>query len=258
MLAVCFLSACSDDTQSNSPTISAEARRTALESAMQHLDAGRTVEALAITSKLLLRDPNSINTLEKHAVVLLGEAQRLERLGNSDAANTRREEALESYIAACTHPEVLGETQFSTAQLAHMLGEIDVAISLYKQSHKKLPNDFRSALWLAQIDLLAQDWDSANHWITESLQRNPNEPSTLISAGLIEANLGDCEKAMAFTNRATHIQPNNESFRLIQARVLRMCGDPVRAIEILSALNSTSVVKDEMERCIQMRENNEH
>ncbi len=251
MIAVCFLTACSRDSQPSTPTISAEARRTVLESAMQHLDAGRTVEALAITSKLLLGDPNSIDTLEKHAIVLLGEAERLERLGNSETANTRKKEALDSYIAACMHQEVQGETQFSAAQLAHMLGEIEVATSLYKQSHQKLPNDFRSALWLAQIDLLTENWNSANLWITESLQRKPNEPLALISAGLIQANLGDCDQAMAFTNKAIRLQAHDESFRLMQARVLRICGDAIRAIEILSALSSSQVVKREIKLCKQ-------
>ena len=258
LLTVCALGACSRDAEPRSSTITTEARHSALASAMQHLDAGRTVEALAITSKLILRDPNSIISLEKHAVVLLGEADRVERLGNSTTANTRREEALEAYLAACSHQEVRGETQFSTAQLAHMLGEIELAVSLYKQSHKKLPNDFRSSLWLAQIDLLSQNWKSANHWITESLQRNPIEPSTLISAGLIQANLGDCEKALTLTNRAIRLQPNDENFRLMQARVLRMCGEPTRAIEILSALTLSQVVTDEIELCKLLMDPDDH
>jgi len=257
LLAVCFLTCCSSDSEPSTPPLSTEARRAALDSAMQHLDAGRTVEALAITSKLIVRDSNSIDTLEKHAIVLLAEASRIEKLGNSAHANSRREEALESYVAACSHLHVKGETQFSAAQLAHMLGETELAVSLYKKSHQKLPRDGRSALWLAQIDLLSQNWDSANYWIAESLQRNANEPSTLISAGLIQANLGDCEKAMDFTSKAIRIKPNDQNFRLMQARVLRICGDPIRAIEILSALEPSQVVKDEIARCKQLKVNHE-
>jgi len=258
LLAVCFLASCSSDTEPNSTSISAEARRTALDSAMQHLDAGRTVEALAITSTLITRDPNSIDTLEQHALVLLAEAARVEKLGNMTIANTRREEALESYVAACSHQNVKGETQFSAAQLAHMLGEIELAISFYKQSHQKLPSDGRSALWLAQIDLLSKNWDQANYWITESLQRNSKEPSALISAGLIQANLGDCEKAMDWTTKAIRIKPNDQNFRLMQARVLRICGDPIRALELLSSLTSSQVVKDEIALCKQRKVDHEY
>ena len=225
---------------------------------MQHLNAGRTVEALAITSKLILRDPNSIDTLEKHAIVLLAEAARVETLGESAIARTRREEALEAYIAVCTHLNVHGETQFSAAQLAHMLGEIELAISLYKQSHEKLKHDGRSALWLAQIDLLSTNWSEANYWITESLTRNPKEPTALISAGLIQANLGDCENALLSTKSAIRMQPNNQNFRLMQARVLRICGDPERAIEILSSLTPSQVVRDEIELCKEIKVNHEH
>ena len=258
LLAVCFLAACSRDAGPSTPAIPAETRRTALESAMQHLDAGRSVEALAITSKLILRDPNSIDALEKHAIVLLAEAARLESLGNSPIANTHRENALESYIAACSHQDVKGETQFSAAQLAHMLGKIELAISLYMESHEKLIHDGRSALWLAQIDLLAQNWSEANEWISKSLQRNPKEPSALISAGLIQANLGNCEDAKAYTNKAIRLQPNDQNFRIMQARVLRICGDPQRAIEILSSLQSSQAVIDEIELCKQRNVNHEY
>jgi predicted Zn-dependent protease len=258
LLAVCLFVGCSYDAEPDTPTITLETKTAALDSAMQHLNAGRTVEALAITSKLILRDPNSIDTLEKHAIVLLAEAARVETLGESAIARTRREEALEAYIAVCTHQNVRGETQFSAAQLAHMLGEIELAISLYKQSHEKLMHDGRSALWLAQIDLLSNNWSEANYWITQSLTRNPKEPTALISAGLIQANLGDCENALLSTKSAIRMQPNNQNFRLMQARVLRICGDPERAIEILSSLTPSQVVRDEIELCKEIKVNHEH
>jgi tetratricopeptide (TPR) repeat protein len=233
--------------------ISVEARQSAIDSAIQHLDAGRTVEALAITNKLIQRDPNSLASLETHAVVLLGETMRLISIGNESQANILKNEALETYLSICQFEKVTPHIQFSTAQLAHELGEYQLAQSLYKKSHAALVNDGRPALWLAQIELLEENWVSANNWIQESLQRQPLEPFTLISAGLIQANLQQCEEAMSYTNKAIGLKPNDENFRFMQARILRICGNPERALELLTSLSSTAkvtpLVIDEIASC---------
>ena len=114
---------------------------------------------------------------------------RLISIGNESQANILKKEALETYLSMCQFEKVTPHIQFSTAQLAHELGEYQLAQSLYKKSHAALVNDGRPALWLAQIELLEENWVSANNWIQESLQRQPLEPFTLISAGLIQANL---------------------------------------------------------------------
>ena len=60
------------------------------------------------------------------------------------------------------------------------------------------------------------------------------------------------------TKSAIRMQPNNQNFRLMQARVLRICGDPERAIEILSSLTPSQVVRDEIELCKEIKVNHEH
>ena len=248
-----MLFACSPEADHTQEPISVEARRTAIDGAIQHLDAGRSIEALAITSKLVLRDPSSLESLEAHAIVLLGETLRLVSLGNVDQAHILKNEALETYLLICQLENVSPQIQFSAAQLAHELGEIEQAQSLYRKSHSALVHDGRPALWLAQIDLLEENWVSANNWIQESLQRQPLEPFTLISAGLIQANLQQCDEAKLLTNKALKLKPNNEKFRFMQARILRLCGNPTRALELLTSLSRdvrlTPMVKDEINNC---------
>ncbi|MDP6693836.1 MAG: hypothetical protein QF444_05860 [Phycisphaerales bacterium] len=220
---------------------------------MKHLDAGRTVEALAITSKLVLRDPDTIETLERHAIVLLAQAVKLEGNGDVEQSQRRREEALEAYLSACNLSGVTGGTQFSAAQLAHMLGKIKIAIPLYEKVHETLPNDGRSSLWLSQIYLLEENWESANRWIELSLKRQPSDPFTLISAGLIKANLNDCEAAKNYTLTAIKHRPRDEDIRLMQARVFRICDEPARALELLYSLSTTlrnsELVDQEISMC---------
>ena len=248
-----MLFACSPEADHTQEPISVEARRTAIDGAIQHLDAGRSIEALAITSKLVLRDPSSLESLEAHAIVLLGETLRLVSLGNVDQAHILKNEALETYLLICQLENVSPQIQFSAAQLAHELGEIEQAQSLYRKSHSAVGQEGRPALWLAQIDLLEENWVSANNWIQESLQRQPLEPFTLISAGLIQANLQQCDEAKLLTNKALKLKPNNEKFRFMQARILRLCGNPTRALELLTSLSRdvrlTPMVKDEINNC---------
>ena len=135
--------------------------------------------------------------------------------------------------------------------------QIPVWSKMFAESEDvKWPNgdqDGRPALWLAQIDLLEENWVSANNWIQESLQRQPLEPFTLISAGLIHANLQQCDEAILLTNKAIKLKPNNENFRFMQARILRLCGNPTRALELLTSLSRdaklTPMVKDEITSC---------
>ena len=205
---------------------------------MKHLDSGRSIEALAITSKLLEHDGNSLEILEKHAIVLLAEAARLESNDLAAQAMTKRDEAMAVYIRACDQEGVSGGTQFSAGQLAHMLGDTSLAQTLYEQSHLSLAGDGRSAFYLAQIFMLEEQWTRAHDWIQESLKRQPNEVFSLISAGLIDANLGNCDSAKLHTARAVQMKPNDANVRIMQARVLRLCNEPARALEILAALPS--------------------
>ena len=223
---------------------------------MQHLDTGRSVEALAITSALIARDPSSLETLETHAVVLLAETLRMSDDGNTEQARDLKEEAFETYLTMCDLVGVSAQTRFSTAQLAHELGKITQAQVLYKLSHVELPNDGRPALWLAQIDLLEEDWDSANNWIQQSLERQPDEPFTLISAGLIQANLQACDTAISLTTKAIRLKPNDENFRFMQARIFRLCGNPTRALELLASLSvaarNSPLIKQELAICLEL------
>lgn len=250
---VSFFMGCDGESDQTAIPLSVEAKRTAIESAMIHLDSGRSVEALAITSKLLEHDGNSLEILEKHAIVLLAEAARLESNDLRTEAMTKREEAMEVYKRACTQDGVSGGTQFSAGQLAHMLGDTSLARTLYEQSHLSLEVDGRSAFYLAQIYMLEEQWTHAHNWIQESLQRQPNEGFSLVSAGLIDANLGNCDSAKMHTDRAVQIKPNDANVRIMQARVLRLCNEPYRALELLAALpgsiRSSQIVRKEIDIC---------
>jgi tetratricopeptide (TPR) repeat protein len=221
---------------------------------MVHLDAGRIIEALAVTSTLVERDGASAQSQEAHALVLLADAARLDGLDQSEQATFSRHSALNCYQIACsvsTKPQLL---QLSTAQLAQMLNEDEIARHYYKLAHENVPIDSRAAFFLAQMHMLQEEWDEAKSWIDASLQRDKYEPFALLSSALIEAQLGNLDEANKLARQGCAIRPNDPNLRLIQARVMRLSGNPNRALEILGILplefRDSPIAKEERSLCI--------
>lgn len=254
MLVAAFIAACSNQETPQSQQITVEQRESAIESAMQHLQANRSMEALAITSTLVARDPDSAQSQEIHALALISEGWRHENNGNPDAGAEKWSEALDAYILACNQSTTAGLLQLSTAQLAHMLGEMSIAKKYYKLAHQNVINDARASFFLAQIDLLNSQWESAKRWITQSLERNPNEPFALLSLALIEAEIGNTSIAVELATQGCNLLPDEPNLRFIQARVLRLAGNPEQALEILIALpkdmQESDMCKGEFDICL--------
>jgi tetratricopeptide (TPR) repeat protein len=203
---------------------------------MVHLDAGRVLEALAITSTLVERDADSAQSQEAHALVLLANAARLDTMLQSEHARNNRFKALEAYQVACTQSTNPGLLQLSTAQLAQMLGNDEIAKQCYKSAHENVPIDSRASFFLAQLHMLQEEWIEAKQWIDASLERDQFEPFALLSSALIEVQLGNIEVANARATQGCDINPNDPNLRFIQARVIRLSGNPDRALEILATL----------------------
>ena len=258
MLIVAFATACSNTETPQSQQITVDQRESAIDSAMQHLQANRSMEALAITSTLVARDPDSAESQEIHALALISEGWRHENIGNPDVGTEKWTEALDAYILACNQSTTPGLLQLSTAQLAHMVGEIPTAKKYYELAHDNVFNDARASFFLAQIDLLNSEWEPAKRWIKQSLKRSPNEPFALLSLALIEAELGNTSVALELATQGCLILPDEPNLRFIQARVVRLAGNPVQALEILIALPKnmleTSMCKEEIDSCMTLIE----
>ena len=128
---------------------------------MVHLDAGRVLEALAVTTTLVDRDKHSSQSHEAHALVLLANAARLDAMYQADQARNSRFNALNAYQVACAENTNPGLVQLSTAQLAQMLGENEIAKKYYELAHENVKTDGRASFFLAQIHMLQEEWMKA-------------------------------------------------------------------------------------------------
>ena len=254
LLCVALLVGCGNQDSSVQKPITVEARRASIEAAMEHLDAGRVVEALAITSTLIEKDSSSAQSQETHALVLLADAERLDGLGQTSEGAKSRHKALEAYKTACTTSTNPGLLQLSTAQLAQMLNEETTAKKFYELAHDNVLIDSRASFFLAQIHMLKEEWKDANKWIDASLERDEFEPFAILSSALVEAQLGNIDIAVAQASRGCNINPNDPNLRFIQARVMRLSGNPNRALEILATLpevfRKSSMGLEERSLCI--------
>jgi len=194
-------------------------------------------------------------TQETHALALIAQGWNFLEFRDDSAAEDCWERALEAYQHACRLTENPGLLQLSTGQLAQMLHNDDVAIQYYTQSHSNNIEDERASFFLSQIYLLQKEWPQAKHWLKESVKRNATEPFALISLALAEAELGNCHEALQFSTKGCSILPEDPNIRFVQARVVRLCGNPQQAIEILLALptnmQETEMFLEELNFCKQ-------
>ncbi len=262
LLIAVVVAGCGNDNSSEVSQVTVESRRAAIDSAMEHLNSGRVNEALAIVSTLESKDSKSPQTQETYATILLASSLNFDKEGNISKGDEHRQRALDAFIAACKYSSAPGLLQLSTAQLAQMLGNTEVAKKYYKLAHASNTADGRSAFFLTQLFLLNKEWKEAQHWVQESLLRDPNEPFTILSSALIEAELGNLTKATELAAKGCEILPNEPTLRFMQARVIRLSGSPVQALEIILSLPkdmlSTPLVKEEQNLCLTQIEVGEH
>ncbi len=253
-MAAVIATGCAREETSQEIQISVEQRRAAINSAMEHIDANRIDEAMAIVSTLVRKDPISPQTQETYGIVLLAQSFQYEELGEITNAFESRKKALHAYIEACKYSSSPGMLYLSTAQLAQTVNDLTTATTYYKLAHDNNQNDGRPAFFLTQLHLLEKEWDQAKHWAYESLNRNPDEPYTLLSASLAEAELENCIEAKALSTSGCSMNPNDSNLRLMQARVLRLCDEPNQALEILSglpkAMQESEIVEEEKDLCL--------
>ena len=81
LLIAVLITCCAGNDSAPRASITVEQRRAAINSAMEHLDADRINEALAIISTLVKKDPVSSQTQETYATILLANSIKLDNIG---------------------------------------------------------------------------------------------------------------------------------------------------------------------------------
>ena len=244
---------CKDTYSPQETQITVDQRRASIDAAMEYLDAGRFTESLAIMQLLSNKDPRGPETQESFGIVLLACAADENQYGDPEQEKAYRSLALDAYITACQTATSPGLLQLSTAQLAHMQGAEHIALTYYNLAHDSNPKDARASFFIAQIQLLNKNWLEAKTWIDRSILRDPTGPHALLSSALVEAELGNKEVAILRARKGCSIQPDDPNLRFIQARVLRISGQPIHALDILSSLpneqRSSDLVREEIQMC---------
>ncbi len=254
-LATCSVVGCKDVPAETTAArgVTTDDRSVAMDAAMAHLDAGRTVEALAITSRLVAQDPHSADAHETHALVLLAEASRMDKLGDAAGAAGGWLKAYGAYDRACELRPDAGLLHLSAGQVAQAMGMSEEARRHYTAADELVPDDPRASFFLGQMALMEKDWESARRWLERNIAIAPGEPYAMASMAIVEVETGEPARAIRIAGQACRISPADPMLRVLQARVHRIAAEATRGIEILTALSAdqqaTPAAAEELAAC---------
>ena len=253
-LVVTLLPGCgqsSDPGPAAAPAVSAADRDASLDAIERWLTAGQPESGEAIARVLLRRLPEDPHVRLALARTLIARAGRIQAALGPDAARPLAREAAEVLDPAIVSGDRTGVSVVAwnrTRGLALETAGLDAeAIATYRETADR---DRVTALYLALALLRVEDTATALD-LLEDLNRN-GEPDPYVLAALSEAQFDPAAPAAARRTiaEAVRLDPDAWAIRLRQASIERRAGDPVRAIEMLSALDPN--VRTERVVCVEL------
>ena len=104
------------------------------------------------------------------------------------------------------------------------LGDVEDAISTYKERLAARPNDVSSHRLLAEAYLRAGDLARANVIVAAGLTLAPDHPGLIEQSGTVQAGLGMVDEALATWRQAASLDPNTISALFSRAFLLERLG----------------------------------
>ncbi len=199
------------------------------------LGAGRTDDAYRVAAALVSEGPGDWRSHELMARVHMQQALALRTEGLMEESASSLARAADAYQASiATEPDVAGLFR-SGADAAQMAGRVDVAVRWYERSIALDPTDPRTPLRLAQV-VFESDPARARALLVGVLAMDDSIPEAHASIALLDAQEGDEQAARERMKRAVELATDVPAIRVVQARMLRLLGQPQRGAEILLAL----------------------
>lgn len=155
------------------------------------------------------------------------------------AVNKRPAEAYTMYERALAIGPRTAALEFSAGTVAAALDRVDRAIEHYAAAQAQDATDFRYPLFLAQVQLKANQVDEARKNLILAGRLKPDSPvvwGTLAEIALRENALNVALEQVA---KARAIEPENWVWRLIEARARKRMGQAQQALDLLVALDDS-------------------
>ncbi len=152
------------------------------------------------------------------------------------AVNKRPQEAYEMYERALAIGPRTAPLEFAAGTVASSLDKTDRAIEHYAAAQAQDATDFRYPLFLAQVQLKADQVDEARKNLIIAGRLKPDSPVVWGSLADIALRENALNVALEQVAKARAIEPENWVWRLIEARARKRMGKPQEALDLLIAL----------------------
>ncbi len=232
--------------------VGAAAVESSLLAAEQYLTAGDTASAEAILETLLDRMPRESRAHELYGQVLYLKGVTARGAGDDAVAARLVSEAYDHYRTSVETAEEWGDLDpltiaglhQSAGEIASAAGRPQEALEHFRAAGRIDPTALKAPLYEAQILIQLGRPQEADRALQRVLQLDPDEAYAHASLAALALQRADRESAVRHITEARRIDPGNLTLRLEQARILRRCDEPRRALELLLALDDSTRAKE--------------
>ena len=215
-----------------------EAVEAALAAANDYLARNEIPKAEAILATLIQQAPRESRARELMGQLLVIKATDADRRGDRDAARELRRGALAHYRSVVElEPNSAGLRQ-SAGMIAVTAGQMEAALELFRDAERLDPWNPQHPLYAAQILIRQQRHREAAEALERTLTLDPNEPVAHASLAMMALEQRRFDEALAKIAEARELCPRDLRFRIQEAKIHRVRGDPRRALELLVGLSA--------------------
>lgn len=191
--------------------------------------------AEAIAEKLTRRVPDDWTGFELLGRVRAAHSLHSDAQGRKSDAAASRSKAVESYQRAVELRPADAALRQALAVLLQTAGRIDDAGVQFAEASRLDPGNAQFLLFEAQSLLLRNRHDDAAALVERVLALRPDEPFAHATLAEIQRQAGDHDSALRSIRIARRLQPGSLPFRVAEARLLRIAGQPRQGLELLLA-----------------------
>lgn len=194
-----------------------------LEQARAYLADGEASMALALLEPLAARADR-----DRDVRVALGQAY----LAVDDFAA-----AYDQYSQAVSLGPTDPQLHFAAGTLASRLRRQTEAIAHLRLAHETEPSNAQYALFLGQAELEAGNYAPATAALARARHAAPDDPRVWGMLAEIALRENKAELALQHASRARHHDPDNDAWKIIQARALNRQGNAAKAAVVVESLS---------------------
>lgn len=225
-------------------TVSSEVIEQSLTAAQVYLDTQDVAKAQVILFTLLDRAPNEMRAREMLGQSFVLSANHAQTRGDAALAVELRQAAYDQYRIVAASAGDSAPLQHSAGMIAMHSGDAAAALEHFQNAARLDETDPKYPLYAAQVLIQFKRFDEAEAAIQQVLQHDPDEPLAHASLAMIALDRKEFDAALTHMMKAREIQPGDLGIRVQHAKVLRISGQPQRALELLVGLAEADRTKE--------------